>query len=163
MNEQANDEISLKELIDKKRNGLLPYHNKIIDWPGIIGAVGLAYSFIKKNLFIPPTHLAWKVKSGGGLGGLRISSSFGFDLGGGGGSVFTGYNLNELFKSRSMVEQTLLTPMFIMVSLFLLRKCTYKMEERIGRINHNSLIFNLYRNQTWKFYQVHDGILGVIL
>ena len=53
-------------------------------------------------------------KSGGGLGGaLGLASSFGFDLGGSGGSIFSGSNLTELFKSRKMVEQTLLTPVVV--------------------------------------------------
>jgi hypothetical protein len=49
-------------------------------------------------------------KSGGLGGALGLASSFGLDLGGSGGSIFAGSNLTELFKSRSMVEQTLLTP-----------------------------------------------------
>ena len=53
-------------------------------------------------------------KSDGGLGGaLGIASSFGIDLGGGGGSVFSGSNLTELFKSRAMVEKTLLSPVVV--------------------------------------------------
>jgi hypothetical protein len=80
---------------------------------GIIGAaIGLTYSFIKKPVYTATLSFALEdEKGGGGLGGaLGLASSFGLDLGGGGGSIFTGSNLTELFKSRSMVEQTLLTP-----------------------------------------------------
>jgi hypothetical protein len=45
---------------------------------------------------------------GGGGGVLSLASQFGFDLGTSGGGAFTGSNLIELFKSRSMVEKTLL-------------------------------------------------------
>ncbi|WP_188049980.1 Wzz/FepE/Etk N-terminal domain-containing protein [Flavobacterium sp. GP15] len=115
MNEEIpNDEISLKELIEKGKewfNYLLSQW-KIIVIAGIIGAaLGLTYSFTKKPIYTASLSFALEdEKSGGGLGGaLGLASSFGFDIGGGGGSIFTGSNLTELFKSRSMVEQTLLT------------------------------------------------------
>ena len=45
-----------------------------------------------------------------GLGGaLGLASQFGFDVGGSGGSVFSGDNLLQLMKSRTMVEKALLT------------------------------------------------------
>ena len=83
---------------------------------GIIGAaIGLAYSFSKKPIYTATLSFALEdEKSGGGLGSaLGLASSFGIDLGGGGGSIFTGSNLTELFKSRSMVEKTLLSPVVV--------------------------------------------------
>ena len=51
---------------------------------------------------------------GGGLGGaMGLASSFGFDLGGGGGGLFTSSNIIELMKSRLVVEKTLLNPVQI--------------------------------------------------
>jgi hypothetical protein len=48
---------------------------------------------------------------GGGMGGaMGLASSFGFDLGGGGGGLFTSSNIIELMKSRLVVEKTLLNP-----------------------------------------------------
>jgi hypothetical protein len=41
---------------------------------------------------------------------MGLASSFGFDLGGGGGGLFTGSNIIELMKSRLVVEKTLLNP-----------------------------------------------------
>lgn len=112
------DEISLKELLQKGKewfNYLLSQW-KIILITGIIGAVlGLAYSFIKKPTYTATLSFAVEdEKSGGGLGSaLGLASSFGIDLGGDGGSIFTGSNLTELFKSRSMVEKTLLSPVVV--------------------------------------------------
>jgi len=109
------DEISLKELLRQGKewfNYLLSQW-KIILIAGIIGgALGLAYSFSKKPIYTATLSFALEdEKGGGGLGGaLGLASSFGIDLGGGGGSIFTGSNLTELFKSRSMVEKTLLSP-----------------------------------------------------
>ncbi|CAM2921691.1 Wzz/FepE/Etk N-terminal domain-containing protein [Flavobacterium frigoris] len=110
----VNDEISLKELIEKAQEwfSYLISQWKIIVLAGIIGAtLGLAYSYSKKPVYTATLSFALEdEKGGGGLGGaLGLASSFGLDLGGGGGSIFTGSNLTELFKSRSMVEQTLLT------------------------------------------------------
>jgi len=111
---QENDEISLKELVDKAKEwyAYLLSQWKIIVLAGIIGAaLGLTYSFTKKPVYTATLSFALEdEKSGGGLGSaLGLASSFGLDLGGGGGSIFTGSNLTELFKSRRMVEQTLLT------------------------------------------------------
>ncbi len=109
-----NDEISLKELLEKGKEW---YHYILSQWKlivlaGFIGAIlGLTYSFTKKPIYTATLSFALEdEKSGGGLGGaLGLASSFGIDLGGGGGSIFTGSNLTELFKSRAMVEKTLLS------------------------------------------------------
>lgn len=116
MSEQiSNDEISLKELIDKTKEwfGYLLSRWKIIVLAGIIGAaLGLGYSYSKKPIYTATLSFALEdEKSGGGLGNL--ASSFGFDFGSGGGGMFTGSNLTELFKSRSMVEKTLLSPVTV--------------------------------------------------
>jgi hypothetical protein len=115
MEEQhSNDEISLKELLEKTREwyAYLLSQWKIIVLAGVIGAaIGLAYSFLKKPVYTATLSFALEDEKSGGLGGaLGLASSFGLDLGGGGGSIFTGANLTELFKSRAMVEQTLLSP-----------------------------------------------------
>lgn len=110
-----NDEISLKELIEKVKNAYnyLLSKLKIIMIIVLGGAIcGLTYSILKKPVYTATLSFALEdEKGGGGLGGaLGLASSFGLDLGGSGGGIFTGSNLTELFKSRSMVEKTLLSP-----------------------------------------------------
>lgn len=110
-----NDEISLKELLEKIKEWFdyLISKWKIIFLAGILGAlIGLTYSLKKKPIYTATLSFALEdEKGGGGLGGaLGLASSFGLDLGGSGGGIFTGSNLTELFKSRSMVEKTLLSP-----------------------------------------------------
>ncbi|WP_431245222.1 Wzz/FepE/Etk N-terminal domain-containing protein [Flavobacterium sp. P21] len=111
-----NDGISLKDLIDQTREWYVYLLSqwKIILCVGIIGAVlGLTYSIFKKPVYTATLSFALEddKSGGGGLGGaLGLASSFGLDLGGSGGGIFTGTNLTELFKSRSMVEKTLLSP-----------------------------------------------------
>lgn len=112
------DQISLKELILKVRGWFLYLilYWKIIILAGIAGGIlGFAYSISKKPIYTATLSFALEgEKSGGGLGSaLGLASSLGIDLGGGGGSMFTGSNLTELFKSRSMVEKTLLTPVTV--------------------------------------------------
>ena len=118
MNEQyPNDEISLKELIEKGREWFyyLLSQWKVIVVAGIIGAaLGLTYSFIKKPIYTATLSFALEDEKSGGLGGaLGLASSFGLDLGGSGGGAFSASNLIELFKSRSMVEKTLLSPVVV--------------------------------------------------
>lgn len=110
-----NDEISLKELVQKARDWYeyLQSKWKIIILFGIFGAcLGLTYSILKKPIYTATLSFALEDEksAGAGLGSaLGLASSLGLDIGGSGGSIFSGSNLTELFKSRSMVEKTLLS------------------------------------------------------
>src|ERR1700761_8842661 len=112
-------EISLKEFILKlgKWWGYLLSKWIIILIAGIIGGtIGLTYAYFKKPIYKAELSFALQdEKSNGGLSSaLGWASQFGIDLGGGaGGSEFSGDNLLELMKSRSMVEKALLTSVTI--------------------------------------------------
>jgi uncharacterized protein involved in exopolysaccharide biosynthesis len=109
-----NDEISLKELLEKAKEwySYLLSQWKIIVLAGVVGAaIGLTYSIFNKPIYTATLSFALVDEKGGGMGGaLGLASSLGLDLGGSAGGMFTGSNLTELFKSRSMVEQTLMQP-----------------------------------------------------
>jgi len=113
--EQPDDEISLKELILKIEEWWRFLLSKwvIILTGGIIGGtLGLTYASFKKTIYKAELSFALQdEKAGGGLSSaLGLASQFGIDLGGGGaGGEFSGDNLLELMKSRSMVEKALLT------------------------------------------------------
>ncbi|MNQ22904.1 Chain length determinant protein [compost metagenome] len=168
--QNPNDEISLKELLGKVKEwyAYLLSQWKIIVFAGIIGAVlGLTYSFIKKPIYTATLSFALEdEKSGGGLGGaLGLASSFGIDLGGGGGSIFTGSNLTELFKSRSMVEQTLMTPVTVNGKVISLAEMYIQNNEWRDSWNDNPKFKNIQFLPDTKrkyFTRVHDSILGVI-
>jgi hypothetical protein len=171
MNEPTpNDEISLKELIEKAKEwfSYLVSQWKIILLAGIIGAaLGLAYSFSKKPLYTATLSFALEdEKSGGGLGGaLGLASSFGIELGGGGSSIFTGSNLNELFKSRSMVEQTLLTPVNYNGKAISLAEMYIQENEWRESWENKPQFENIqFRPETNRkdFTRVHDSIMGVM-
>ncbi len=73
--------------------------------------IGFIYASYKKPTFIAELSFVLEdEKSNGSLGGaIGLASQFGFDLGGNGGGVFSGDNLLELMKSRSIIEKVLLT------------------------------------------------------
>ena len=108
-----NDEISLKELIQKIQEwvAFLKTQWKLIMGIAAIGSIiGFVYaSFQKPSYQAITTFVLEEDKGGGGLGGaMGLASSFGFDLVGGGGGLFSSSNIIELMKSRLVVEKTLL-------------------------------------------------------
>ena len=113
--ELPEDEISLKDLILKMKEWWRFLLSKwvIILIAGIIGGgLGLTYVWLKKPVYKAQLSFALQdEKAGGGLSSaMGLASQFGIDLGGGGaGGEFSGDNLLELMKSRSMVEKALLT------------------------------------------------------
>lgn len=117
MNKQiSKEEFTLKEFFAniRKISGYLLSKSKIIALVVLLGILlGFAYSYFKKPIYTATLSFALEDESGGGggLGGaLGLASQFGLDIGGSGGGMFSGSNLTELFRSRSMVEQTLLNP-----------------------------------------------------
>jgi hypothetical protein len=110
-----NDEISLKELIQKIQEWIAYLKTQwklIIAIAALGGILGFVYaSFQKPSYLATTTFVLEEDKGGGGLGGaMGLASSFGFDIGGGGGGLFTSSNIIELMKSRLVVEKTLLNP-----------------------------------------------------
>jgi uncharacterized protein involved in exopolysaccharide biosynthesis len=113
-----NDEISLKELIQKIQEWIAYLKTQwklIIGIAALGGIIGFVYaSFQKPKYLATTTFVLEEDKGGGGLGGaMGLASSFGFDLGGGGGGLFTSSNIIELMKSRLVIEKTLLNPVQI--------------------------------------------------
>lgn len=168
--EVQNDEISLKELIEKGKEwyAYLLSQWKVIVLAGVIGAgLGLTYSFIKKPVYTATLSFALEdEKSGGGLGSaLGLASSLGLDLGGGGGSIFTGSNLTELFKSRAMVEQTLLSPVVVDGKTISLAEMYIQHNKWREKWNENpkfAAIQFLPNTNRKYFSRVHDSIMGVM-
>jgi hypothetical protein len=168
--ETQNDEITLKELLLKVKEWytFLLFKWKTIVLAGIVGTLlGLGYSFYKKPVYTATLTYALEdgKAAGGGLGSL--ASSFGFDIGGAGGNsgAFSGANLMELFKSRAMVEQTLLAPVTLnnktisLVEMYIQdQKWRKKWEEKPAL---KSITFLPNTDRT-KFTRVQDSIFGVI-
>lgn len=165
-----NEEISLKELIEKIKDwySYLLSQWKIIILAGLIGgSLGIVYSIVKKPIYTASLSFALEGEnSGGGMGGaLGLASSFGLDLGGSGGGIFTAANLTELFKSRSMVEKTLLSPVnFNGKNISLAEMYIQNNMWREGW-NKNPILSNIQflPNANRKdFTRIQDSIMGLI-
>ena len=165
-----NDEITLKELLLKTKEWFtfLLSKWKTIVLAGSIGAVlGLGYSFYKKPIYT--ASLSYAVEDGkasGGLGGaLGLASSFGLDLGGSSGGAFSGSNLMELFKSRTMVEQTLLAPVTQNNKTISLAEMYIQDKKWRGNWEEKPVLKSitfLPNSDRTKFNRAQDSIFGVI-
>jgi hypothetical protein len=165
-----NDEITLKELLLKAKEWyvFLLSKWKTIVLAGIVGALlGLGYSFTKKPIYTATLTYALEdgKAAGGGLGSL--ASSFGLDLGSAGSNsgAFAGANLMELFKSRAMVEQTLLAPVtqnnktISLAEMYIQdKKWRDKWEEK-PKLKSLQFLPNADKS---KFTRAQDSIFGVI-
>jgi hypothetical protein len=112
---QKNDEISIKDIILKLKEC---YRYLLSRWMiivgfGILGGIlGYTYAFYNKPVYkASTTFVLEEGDKGGGLGQYAgLASMAGIDLGGSsGGGIFQGDNILELYKSRTMIEKTLLT------------------------------------------------------
>lgn len=104
-------------------------------------------------------------QSGGGLSGaLGLASQFGLDMGGGAGGAFSGDNLIELMKSRSMVEKSLLTSVNIDNKTLTLADYYIRIndlkESWKEKPNLKDISFPLNLNRS-QFSRTQDSILGV--
>lgn len=109
------EKYTLKELLQK----IGEWYNYLVSkWVTIIllaiagGISGFIYFSFQKPVYraITTFVLEESDKAGGGLAQYAgLASMAGIDLGGGGGGLFQGDNIPELYKSRSMIEKTLLT------------------------------------------------------
>jgi uncharacterized protein involved in exopolysaccharide biosynthesis len=165
-----NDEISLKEVVIKGKEWF--YHLlskwKLILFISVLGAsLGLSYSFISKPLY--KANLSFVIeddKAGGGLSSaMGLASTFGIDLGSGGGSIFSSANLIELFKSRSMVEKALLSNVNLDGSKITLAEMYIQNHGWRDKWNENpelKLLTFQSNNDRQQVIRVKDSILGVI-
>lgn len=108
------DEISIKELLIKTKEWYRYILSKwlIILCFGILGGIiGFAYATVNKPVYTATTTFVLESgESGGGLGQYAgIASMVGLDVGGGNGGIFQSENIVELYKSRKMIENALLS------------------------------------------------------
>lgn len=110
-----NDEVSLQEIVLKFlewfRYLLLKW--KVVLLTGILGGIfGFAYAYFKDPVYTATcTFVLDEGKSGGGLSQYAgLAAMAGINIGGGASDgLFQGDNIMELYKSRRMLEKTLLS------------------------------------------------------
>lgn len=164
------DEISVKELVFKLKEWWSYLVSKwwIILVAGIVGAsLGLVYSLSNSQIYTAEITFVLEEGEGVGVGGFSqyagIASMAGVDLGGGGGGIFQGDNIIELYKSRRMIQETLLA------------KDTFQGKEQLvidRYIEFNNLreewdeipsLRNIQFDNSEKFTRNHDSIVGVFV
>lgn len=166
----ANDDMSLSELLEKAKELYMYLLSKwkVILLAAIIGAsLGVVYSLTKKPVYTAKLSFALEdEKAGGGLGSaLGLASTLGLDIGGNAGGIFTGSNLAELFKSRSMVEKTLLTPVTVdgkiisLAEMYIQNNKWRKSWDKEAKLKKIQFLPNQQRQG---FTRIHDSILGSI-
>ncbi len=163
-----NDEISLKELIQKAAEWFAYFKSqwKIIFLAGIIGGLlGLGYSYIKKPIYTAKLSFALEEKGANTSGLSSIAAQFGLGgIGGGDGGIFSGGNMIELLKSRFLIEKTLLSTVSINGKSDLLinryihfNKLDKKWAKKIN------LVGLKFTNDDRKTFTIHqDSVLGGI-
>lgn len=165
--EREDDEISLKDLILNIQGWIKYLWSKwlIILVVGLLGGgIGLLLAINSKPIYIAKLNFVLEdSKSGGGLGGLGgLAGMAGVNLGGGGGGLFQGDNILELYKSRHMLTETLLSPSGIREKELLVDRYIAMNELREAwagtAIEH--INFDIARE---KFTLHHDSLMGLFV
>lgn len=113
----SENEISLKELLLKMKEWFQYLKTK---WRLILvtllfgSVIGFTYAYFQKTKYTATLTFALedeKNGSGGLSGALGLASSLGIDMGANAGGAFSGSNLIELMKSRTIIERALLNPL----------------------------------------------------
>lgn len=164
------DDISPRELVIKvvgwikylKSNWLLIILASLIG-----GGIGFVYAYSEKTLYTATLTFALEEdkSSGGGFSGL--ASQFGFDIGSGAGGAFSGGNLYELMKSRTLVAKTLLEPVIVnnrkmsFADLYIQMNELKKKDSNLEKINFiaGTAIKNLSIEQS----QILESISGTVI
>jgi len=114
----VDDKISFREVVAyiKTWRGYLRRHYLfILIAVTLTAGLGIAYSLLKKPDFIAKTMFV--LEDGESSGGMSqyagLASMVGIDMAGGGGGIFQGDNIFELYRSRTMIKKTLLTPVHV--------------------------------------------------
>src|ERR1700744_5091761 len=112
-NTNVPSEVSVSDVIGKLR-----FWNRyfISRWKLIIGitffaaCVGLAYAMIKKPVYVAESTFVLEEGDQSGLSQYSgLASMVGINLSGGSNGLFAGDNIIELYKSRTMLQRTLLS------------------------------------------------------
>ncbi|MCU0422046.1 MAG: lipopolysaccharide biosynthesis protein [Bacteroidia bacterium] len=106
------NEITIKEIVLSFitwKNYLLTKWKQVILTAVTFGLIGLTYAFMQNKLYQAELTFALDEKGSAASSYASIASQFGIDIGKGDGGVFVGDNIMELFKSRLIIEKTLLS------------------------------------------------------
>jgi uncharacterized protein involved in exopolysaccharide biosynthesis len=107
------NEISIRDLVNSVKRVFQYLKSKwiiILAFALIGAALGFSYALLKKPRYTATCTFVLENAKGGGLGQYSgLASLAGINIGGEGGGIFEGDNILELYKSRAMIEKTLLS------------------------------------------------------
>lgn len=166
-NQLIEGELSIKDLILKIKdwiNFLLSNWIVILIIGLLGGLIGFLYTNSQKPIYIATTTFVLEEeKASSGLGSLSgLASMAGLDLAGGGGGIFQGDNILELYKSRHMIQKTLLSKVelngksTLLINKYIQFKKLRKIWEEKGIANQ----INFERKNTTR---LQDSVLGTIV
>lgn len=168
---QLSEEISVKELIQKIKEWIAFLKTKwiFIVLVGVIGGgLGFVYAWNQKTKYTATLTFALEEEKSGAMGlsgALGIANSLGFDIGAGAGGAFSGSNLIELMKSRTLVEKALLNPISVKGKAQTLAEYyiafTQMNKEWLERQELKNIKFNLSADRS-RFTISQDSVLGVL-
>jgi hypothetical protein len=151
-NSSSEDEISLRDIII----GIIDWLKYLFSKWKIILIIGLSggvagYFYAKSIKTIYTAESTFVLEDEGSSAGLGqysgMAAMVGLDLGGGGGGIFQKDNIIELYKSRTMIEKTLLSPLDTSKNTLLLDryldiyhlKEAWKEDEKFKNINFTDI------------------------
>ncbi|MBC6110564.1 lipopolysaccharide biosynthesis protein [Pedobacter fastidiosus] len=167
------DEILLKDLILKIQEWwryLLSKWIIILIFSLLGSGIGLYYASAKKPIYTATTTFVLEEeKAGGSLGNLGgLASMAGIDIGGGGGGIFQGDNIFDLYKSRKMIEKTLFTPLDSSSNQTLMEKYieinrlreSWKKNPVLSKLNYGIIISDRTVKINTKEKRLRDSVIG---
>jgi hypothetical protein len=168
INQLDPDEITIKGLVIKLKSGIRYIKSKrllllVFIVLGLL--IGLLYSiFIKPTYKAVSTFVLEESSKGGGMGlgqYAGIASLAGIDIGGASEKgLFQGDNILELYKSRLMIQKTLLTPVQINGKNQLLIDRYIETNNLLEKWkNHNHIQTVNFSDEPKKFTRAEDSIL----
>ncbi|WP_222535544.1 Wzz/FepE/Etk N-terminal domain-containing protein [Pedobacter polysacchareus] len=160
-------EISLKDLVLKMKEWYNYLLSKwfIIVFVAIIGGVlGFTYGYLEKPIYTATTTFVLEEdKGGGGISSLAgLASMAGVDLGGG-GSIFQGDNIIEVYKSRTMIQRALLSTFIFDGKRQTLVDRFVSFNEMNKNWEKNPRLKNIDFSDTTHFKILRDSLLGEIV
>lgn len=168
---QLTEEISLRELVRKTKEWIAFLKTKwvFIVLAGVIGGgIGFVYAWSQKTKYTATLTFALEEEKSGAMGlsgALGIASSLGIDIGAGAGGAFSGANLLELMKSRTLVQKALLNPIFVKGKAQTLAQYyiefTQMNKEWTEKEELKNIKFNL-SDEKPRFSILQDSVMGVL-
>lgn len=168
--QNSKDEITLKELFLKIHYWFKYLVSKwyLLAAVGIIGGVlGFMYAKSKKPSYTAITTFVLESSEGAGGGALSqyagVASMMGIDLGGTNGNIFQGDNLLEFYKSRKMLEATLLKVSPSDTSKLLIDTYLSLGKKDVKSQNENKLIVDFKKKFSGNELRLRDSIMSRVI